>query len=123
MNTKEIEGFKGRLSAERAELEEELSSISTKDTASPGGRDATSGDLEVDTADDNEVADKFEEIEENTGIADKLEKQLSEVKAALDRIAKGKYGICEVSGEPIEIKRLEANPSARTCVKHSKSEI
>jgi RNA polymerase-binding transcription factor DksA len=119
MDTKDTEKFKSRLLAEKTELEEELSSISTKDNASPGGRDATSGDLEIDTADDNEVADKFEEIEENTGITDKLEKELAEVKAALDRIAKGKYGICEVSGEPIETKRLEANPSARTCIKHS----
>ena len=119
MNAKDIESFKERLTAEKVDLEEELSSISTKDTESPGGRDATSGDMEVDSADDNEVADKFEEIEENTGITTKLEGQLAEVKAALERIASGKYGLCEVDGKPIDQKRLEANPAARTCIKHA----
>jgi len=42
-----------------------------------------------------QVADKFEELEENAGIASKLEPQLREVKAALERIDKGTYGLCE----------------------------
>ena len=74
--------------------------------------------MEVNNADDNEVADKLEELEENAGVVSKLEKQLIEVKAALDRIAKGTYGICEVCGKPIETERLEANSSARVSIKH-----
>ncbi|MEB5268170.1 TraR/DksA C4-type zinc finger protein, partial [Pseudomonas aeruginosa] len=78
------------------------------------------GGMEVDNADDNEVADKMEELEENNLIMEQLEEQLKEVDGALKRIADNKYGICEVSGEEIEKKRLEANPSARTCMKHMK---
>ena len=31
-----------------------------------------------------------------------------------DGIEKGTYGICEISGQPIEAERLKANPAART---------
>ncbi len=53
-------------------------------------------------------------------ILEQLEKQMSEIDAALERIENGTYGICEISGQPIEKERLEANPSARTCIKHMK---
>ncbi|MDP3762692.1 MAG: TraR/DksA C4-type zinc finger protein [bacterium] len=39
--------------------------------------------------------------------------------ASLRRIEKGAYGICATGGEKIEEKRLEANPLAETCIKHS----
>ena len=48
-----------------------------------------------------------------------LENQLNEVNAAIDRIEKGTYGICEKCNQPIEIERLEANPSARVSIKHA----
>lgn len=119
MNTKDTEHFKQKLLAEKAELETELGGIAKKDPSAVGGWEATSGGMEVDSADDNEVADKLEEYEENSGIANQLENQLKEVKAALDRIDKGAYGTCEVCGQPIEADRLEANPSARVSIKHA----
>ncbi|MEI6396542.1 MAG: TraR/DksA C4-type zinc finger protein [Candidatus Taylorbacteria bacterium] len=118
MNTKDIKYFEEKLNAERIELEEELGEIAKKDTHNRGGWEPTAGNMEVDNADENEVADKFEEIEENTIIANQLENQLIEVKAALDRIKTGKFGLCEKCGKPIEAGRLEANPSARLSIKH-----
>ncbi len=38
------------------------------------------------------------------------------IRAALERIERGDYGICELCGEPIPIKRLMAIPWASTCV-------
>ncbi len=118
MNTRDSEQFKKKLLAEQARLEEELGGIGQKNPQSAGGWEATTGGMEVDSADDNEVADKFEELEENTGIVSKLDGQLGEVKAALERIEKGTYGLCEKCGKPIEKDRLEANPSARISIKH-----
>jgi DnaK suppressor protein len=43
---------------------------------------------------------------------------LTEIEAAIERIEAGTYGICEVCGEPIDPARLEARPTARTCVHH-----
>ncbi len=115
MNKKDLEYFKGKLLDEKKELETELNEVAKKE---PGqGWEATSGEMEVDTADDNEVADKLEEYETNKSVMDKLQKQLSEVDAALDRIEKGTYGICENTQKPIDRDRLEANPSARISLK------
>ena len=118
MNKKDVEKFKGRLIEEKSSLEKELSGVGNKN---PDGNDwqASTTDLEVDSADENEVADKFEEFEGNTGIIKQLESQLNEVNAALTRIDKGNYGICETCGKEIELDRLEANPSSRISIKHA----
>ena len=118
MNKKDIEYFKNKLLAEQAELEEELNGIGRKNPSSQGGWEATAGGMEVDAADENEVADKLEELEDNAGIVEKLDKELMEVKDALARIEKGTFGLCEICGKPIEKERLEANISARTSIKH-----
>jgi RNA polymerase-binding transcription factor DksA len=41
---------------------------------------------------------------------------LERVKHAQDRMEKGQYGICEVTGEAIPVARLEALPYATTTV-------
>lgn len=118
MNKKDIQYFKDKLTKEKTLLEEELATVGKVNPNNPDDWDATPGKIEVDSADENEVADKMEELEENKAILQQLEPQLNEVKAALLRIEEGTYGTCEVSGEPIERERLEANPSARTSIKH-----
>ncbi len=116
MNKKDTEYFKAKLLAEKKELEEELAEVAQKE---PGqGWSPSSGALDIDSADDNEVADKFEEYEGNKGVMEKLEKQLEEVENALSKIEKGTYGICETCQQPIERDRLEANPSAKDSIKH-----
>ncbi len=117
MNKKDAERFKKLLIAEKARLEAELDKIGRRDPNTPGGWDATPGGMEIDAADENEVADKLEETEENSGIVTSLEKQLTEVNAALERVEKGTYGLDEKTGLPIDPKRLEANPSARFSIK------
>ncbi|KGM12910.1 hypothetical protein N869_00940 [Cellulomonas bogoriensis 69B4 = DSM 16987] len=42
--------------------------------------------------------------------------QLAEIDAAEARLADGRYGTCEVCGHPIAPERLEARPTARTCI-------
>lgn len=42
------------------------------------------------------------------------------VENALSRIENGTYGECEVCGEDIEIKRLQALPYATLCMEHAK---
>ena len=43
---------------------------------------------------------------------DRQRKLISKIDAALRRIEDGSYGYCEVTGEPIGIRRLEARPTA-----------
>lgn len=65
-------------------------------------------------ADDNTEADQVEEWNERRALVSQLEIHYQNIKRALAKINLGTYGKCEISGEPIEEDRLEANPTART---------
>jgi RNA polymerase-binding transcription factor DksA len=56
------------------------------------------------------------EREKDLSILERLETDLAEIEAALQRVDDGTYGIDEVTGEPIDPARLEAFPTARTNV-------
>ncbi|RNF35453.1 RNA polymerase-binding protein DksA [Paracoccus methylarcula] len=43
---------------------------------------------------------------------DRQRKLVSKIDAALRRIETGEYGYCEITGEPISLKRLDARPIA-----------
>ncbi len=43
---------------------------------------------------------------------DRQRKLIAKIDAALRRIESGEYGYCEVTGEPISLKRLDARPVA-----------
>jgi DnaK suppressor protein len=62
-------------------------------------------------------SDNFE-MENTLGLMDEEVKILAEIDAALVRIDKKTFGICEGSGEPIPKSRLEAIPWARYCVEY-----
>ena len=52
-------------------------------------------------------------------LTDRTREHLAEVDAALARVADGTYGVCVVCGRPIDPARLEARPTATTCVDHA----
>ncbi|HYI60952.1 MAG TPA: TraR/DksA C4-type zinc finger protein [Acidimicrobiales bacterium] len=56
---------------------------------------------------------------EHRVLAGALSDQLEEVVRALGKIEAGTYGACEVGGEPIPLTRLEAVPTARSCIDHT----
>ena len=50
-------------------------------------------------------------------LAERQQKYIEQVDQALQRIEDGTYGICQVTGEPIPIERLEEVPVAKYSVK------
>jgi sigma-B regulation protein RsbU (phosphoserine phosphatase) len=50
--------------------------------------------------------------------ATEISRLLTEVDAALQRMEKGNYGICDFCNEPVESERLIANPLTRLCLGH-----
>lgn len=118
MSNIDLNKFKSLLLAEKEKLESELSSIGRRNPENPDDWEALPTDAQTDSADLNDFADNIEDFETNTAILKQLETQLIDVNNALGKIEKGTYGICEVSGQPIEEDRLEANPAARTCKAH-----
>jgi RNA polymerase-binding transcription factor DksA len=110
--------MKDRLIGEKATVEAELSTVGRRNPQTPGDWVATPGQQDSAATEPDEIADKIEDFEENTAIVRELEIRLGDIDTALLKIEAGTYGICEVSGEPIEEDRLEANPAARTCKAH-----
>lgn len=111
------DGYKEKLLVEKKSLEEELADIAIFNTE-VGAWEATPDQELVGEIDDNDAADRFEDFEERSGMVTTLSARLKDIDDALAKIEAGKYGICEVSGEPIEADRLEANPAARTNKAH-----
>jgi len=51
-----------------------------------------------------------------TAVLTAARRRVTDLTDALERLATGSYGVCESCGAPIPAARLEARPSARTCV-------
>lgn len=113
-----INDLKSKLLEEKARLEGELSGVGHRNPEIEGDWEPSAPDLNNPTADVNDVADSMEAFEEGAAIEVELEARLLEVDAALARIEAGTYGVCRICGEKIEDARLEANPSAPTCIAH-----
>ncbi|MCE9643803.1 TraR/DksA family transcriptional regulator [Candidatus Parcubacteria bacterium] len=111
--------FKSALEKELALVEGELQSVGRKNPDNEKDWEAKPADFESPAGDDTvDQADVIEEFGTNAGIVKQLEIRYNEIKEALKRIEEGTYGVCRVSGEPIEEARLEANPAATTCMAH-----
>jgi RNA polymerase-binding transcription factor DksA len=113
--------FKNELEQERTKLEQELKGVGRRNPQNPVDWEPKPQETGVE-ADLHDAADHLEGYAENTAILNDLEARYNEVVAALARIDKGTFGICTVSGEPIEEARLTADPAARTCLKHINSQ-
>ena len=103
---------KARLLTQKTHLESELGRF-----AKPTGN---KGDFETQMEDlgrgEDESALEVEDYVDNLGVESTLEKELVDTLDALGKIEKGTYGICEVTGQEIDIERLKAYPAARTAI-------
>ncbi|MDA8296992.1 MAG: TraR/DksA C4-type zinc finger protein [Actinomycetota bacterium] len=66
----------------------------------------------------SEIGSEVHDLERDQAIAESVESELAEVRAAIGRVEDGTYGRCEVDGEPIPPERLEAMPATRRCAAH-----
>jgi len=55
-------------------------------------------------------------------IRDRERKLINKIKKALEKIEDESFGFCEVCGEPIDFKRLEARPVTTHCIECKTSE-
>ena len=101
MNDRQREYFRRKLTAWKQELLDQ--SAETLEGLQDSGRNVP------------DIADRASEetdraIELRT--RDRQRKLVSKIDAALRRIDTGDYGYCEMTGEPISLKRLDARPIA-----------
>ncbi|QUS35368.1 RNA polymerase-binding protein DksA [Falsirhodobacter algicola] len=101
MNDRQLEYFRRKLLNWKAELLEQ--SAETIEGLQDSGRNVP------DIADRaSEETDRALELRTR----DRQRKLVSKIDAALRRIDNGEYGYCEVTGEPISLRRLDARPIA-----------
>ena len=115
MNERQLEYFRRKLEAWKAELLGQ--SAETLEGLQDSARNVP--DL-ADSA--SEETDRALELRTR----DRQRKLVGKIDAALRRIVNGEYGYCEVTGEPISLKRLDARPIATMTVaaqeKHERRE-
>jgi DnaK suppressor protein len=101
MNERQLEYFRRKLIAWKGEiLAESMQTIE-------GMKDGTRNIPDIaDRA--SEETDRALELRTR----DRQRKLISKIEAALRRIDEGEYGYCEITGEPISLRRLDARPIA-----------
>ncbi|MEI6587635.1 MAG: TraR/DksA C4-type zinc finger protein [Candidatus Moraniibacteriota bacterium] len=106
--------LKALLLKERADLEDNLGRIARPVDKEKGDYEATFDNIGTDREDNTT---EVEEYTENLPVEMTLEKKLRDVISALNRIENDTYGNCENCEKEIDIERLRANHSAKTCIK------
>lgn len=116
---KDLNFFKEKLENEKKTLIVEMTELGVYDHETKTWEPvAVHSPGKEEEADENDLADKFEDYDARSSKLGIFSTRLNDIEDALKKISSGKYGRCEVSGEPIEEARLKANPAARTCEKH-----
>ena len=105
MTPDQLRHFQQKLQSTRAELLREL------DASAAAGQPEDTRD--GDQSDQASAETDRDLVALNRG---RIRMLLGQVDAALVRIENGSYGICEDTGEPIGLKRLEAQPTATLSV-------
>ena len=120
LTPQQMDHFQSVLQKQKEELEQTLQNHEHLGQASE--RDAV-GELSAYDNHPGDMGTELYEREKDLGLVEFWHKQLTDVKHALEKIEAGTYGICEVSGEPIPLERLEAMPTATTCIEHTHNKL
>lgn len=117
----DINLFKNRLETDLVRITDELNTIALYEETSDDW--VAKPEVEdINNADDNVEADAVEEWNERRAMVSNLEIDYRNIKRALAKITAGTYGFCEIGQEEIDPRRLEINPTARTCSLHMNEE-
>ncbi len=109
--------IKEKLEKERDVLLEEMKDMG-KLNPETGEWEAIPQEQSFPEADQNDMADRFEDFEARSSMMRTLEPRLANILRALRGLNRDSFGKCEVCKKDIEASRLEANPAARTCKEH-----
>lgn len=105
-----------------ARLRERLAVVEERIAAQLRTMEAISESVRGSNADDEhdpEGATLAWERQQAAALAAEAEADRVRLLAALDRVAAGTYGVCEVCGRAIPGGRLEARPATTRCVEHA----
>jgi DnaK suppressor protein len=111
----DLEAAAERLREERDEVRARLASM-TRDLEALF---AASADSNADDEHDPEGQTIAYERSQLAALIQVAQDHLAGIEAGILRLKQGSYGICEVCHQPIPAARLDARPTARTCIQHA----
>ncbi len=114
--------YKAQLKEMLGEITQELKTVGIHNPENESDWIAVPADLDAEEPDLNLAADNVEAWNERRALVATFEAQYNSVRGALARIEAGTFGVCEVCGKVIEDARLDASPTARTCMTHLEDE-
>jgi len=116
---KELDELRQRLEAERAELQEQLTTIEEASFAT--SQSDISGEVSFD--EENADAGTFTfERERDLSIENNVRDLLAKIDRALQRMDANTYGLCDRCGKPIEKARIKALPYVDLCIKDAQAQ-
>jgi len=118
LTPQQIEHFEKILLEKRREIIGDVDHM--RNEVLDSNRQESSGDLSNMPIHMADIGTDNYEQEFTLGLIESERKQLAAIDRALIKIREGTYGICEATGEPIDISRLEAVPEARYCVEYAR---
>jgi DnaK suppressor protein len=114
-----IEKLKKILEQQKGDLEKELSRFAEQNPMQEGDWQAKFPDVNIEGSED-QIEDGSmarQEYETRLSLEQALESKLRKINKALEKIKKGKYGVCEKCGNKISEQRLKVVPEAEICKK------
>jgi len=118
MTKKNLEKFKERLEETKKSLESSLKTFATRDPNIKGDWDSKFPEFSKDpNVNMEEEADEVEEYLTRLPVEHSYELRVQAINEALTRIKNGTYGKCAKCKKNIPLKRLEAYPEAKFCLK------
>jgi RNA polymerase-binding protein DksA len=112
---KQLEFFKNKLLTEKQRVLEEMDELQQSNLKQSISDSA--GEISRYSYHLGDVASLSYGREFSMGLAERQQKYLEQIDEALQRIEDGTYGICKVTGELIDVERLEEVPVAKYSVK------
>ncbi len=109
LKRKDLEFFRNELMERRAEF---LGDVANLDAA----RNNFGGEISNVPLHMADIGSENYDREFNLGLLEHEKRQLREIDEALVRIGNGTFGVCHVTGQPIERARLEIQPWAKYCI-------
>jgi DnaK suppressor protein len=110
MNAAQQQFFRERLLAQRADLQARI----TEEFAGLRECDSSSDPVDIGSAE--------EQRQWQLRLLEREKKLLDKIDEALERLARGEYGWCRETGEPIGLRRLLLRPTASLCIEAKERE-
>ncbi|MFA5248449.1 MAG: TraR/DksA C4-type zinc finger protein [Patescibacteria group bacterium] len=109
-----LEAIKKNLLEEKERITKELNLVARKEN--DGGEDEYKPTFPEYGDKPDENAQEMAEYEANLAEEDLLEHSLRDIEKALGNIENGTYGTCKYCHQPIDPRRLQARPTASSCI-------